>query len=447
MTPPEELGCIVQLADGRCGKPVTSGLPLCGSCLRTILDEPDPRRRRTLAGHPGLAGGVVQQLAEDPDDHVRAQVGGRGDLDTATANRLGNPDRESSPLVWRCIAATPSGAVHAWELIGSDDPATLAILASNQLVDRDALEVLQQHPDPDVSWTASSTLAGQPPNAVSEERIRKALAFDGLPLEAPPESTRAAAAAVTSPEDPTVPRVPVITAAGIPRVEAVRSATAVATRPAPPATKATPDANAVPGAVGAAGAPAAAKLAPTPVKRNRMPLVVGGVVLVVAVVVVLGIVLTMQSSGGKLTAIGPTPDGGGTPSARRATTTTAAPTTTTAPVTTPPTTAPPQTAPPQTAPPQTYIIPQAPGPITASATTATSDFCQDGYVNVTILPNPTGSVTVTDDQGRVVATWSDNSGVDQRVTLPGKTATLTAKVTTVGTSISVKIDAHGFAQC
>ncbi|HET8929247.1 MAG TPA: hypothetical protein VFN21_01190 [Acidimicrobiales bacterium] len=446
MTDEAQLGCITRFVDGPCRNPPTSGLPICGSCLRVLLDEPDPRRRRTLARNPGLAGGVVQQLAEDPDDQVRAQVAARSDLDTATTNRLANPDRESAPTVWRSMAATSGGGAHAWELLGTDDPTTLAILAANPSVDPDILDQLARYPDPDVSWTASATLAGQPPGDHIAERVAEARRFDGLPL---------GESAVPLSRPGATPPTEMLGVAPTTLAAAATSDTGfpVGGAPPPPETRSPDSPPAYASGVGGAGA-----LPPRPSpddpgghgRRRGLGLLVGAGALVVIAAVVLVIAFTGSGSDSRTTTVGPdpstmhtSPNTSRTPSTSGATTsTTTSSTTSTTTTSVPPTTKPAPTLPPTT--PSPAITPPQAGPISQNFT-ITSDagrFCKAVSVTVNFSPAP-AYVAISDDTGAQVGGWSGASGQTRQLQLPRATTVLNVNVSAVGTSISVSGSASG----
>lgn len=411
--------CYTRYTDGLCGRPVTPGLPVCSDCLRRILEEEDPRHRRTLAASPQLAIGLVHRLADDPDEGVRAQIAARTDLDTPTGNLLGNPDRELSPVVWRSLAGGPGAVAHAWELMGTDDPTTLAILAANPGVDPDVLEQLARHPNPDIAWTASATLQQQPPNQAIADRIAAARSFNGLPLD----ELVVPMSSMPAPAPPTAP---------------------VAAGAAPPSrTNGPPD--------GASQATLTRPAPPDAAPNKRAGLVIGVVAAAVAVVVIVAIVLTRGGSGSKSTDFGMGPPLTGTartlgPGETSTTSSTRPPTTT---PTTPPTTepAPTTTVPPTQPPPQTQpgpVIPNQPGPITQSfqILPGAGQFCHSAQVTVNFSPSP-GYVVVTDDSGSQVAAWSGPSGQTQSVNLPRSTSSLTVTVTATGSSISVSGSASG----
>ena len=182
--------CAVRHDDLRCENVTTGALPICGSCLTELLEEADPRRRRALAVVEQLPAGVVQRLVDDPDPQVRAQVATRGDLDAGTIARLADPDREPAPEVWRALATTPAGAEHAWELCSTNDPLTLAIVASNPAVGAEVLERLVDNPDPDVADAAAAARAGRPPDAriaaeIADARVTEARPITQAPGEKP----------------------------------------------------------------------------------------------------------------------------------------------------------------------------------------------------------------------------------------------------------------------
>lgn len=445
MTDEARIGCITRFVDGPCGSPPTSGLPICGSCLRIVLDEPDPRRRRTLAGNPGLASGVVQQLAEDPDDQVRAQVAARSDLDTATTNRLANPDRESAPIVWRSMAATSGGASHAWELLGTDDPTTLAILAANPSVDPDILDQLARYPDPDVSWTASATLAGQPPGDHIADRVTEARSFDGLPLGDPARSLSRPGAAFSTDASGAV---------------ATDAEPPVGDAPPPPLTGSPYPPSSSASGTGGPGAPGALPPRPLPDepgdhgRRRGFALLVGAGALVVIAAVVLVVAFTGSGSDSRTATVGPSPSTSHTMAstsrppptsgANTSTTTTSSSTSTTSTTTTtvPPTTEPKPTAPPPT--PAPAVTPPPIGPISQNFTIRSDAgrFCKAVSVTVNFSPAP-AYVTITDDTGARVGGWSGASGQTKELQLPRSTSALNVNVTAVGTSISVSGSAAG----
>lgn len=442
MSDPVSTGCITRFVDGLCGNPPTSGLTICGSCLRTLLDEPDPRRRRILAANPGLAAGVVQTLAEDPDDQVRARVAARDDLDPATTNRLADPDRESSPRVWQSMAATAGGATHAWELLGTDDPATLSILAGNPAVDPDILEQLARYPDPDVSWTAAATLAGQPAGDHITSRIREAREVDGRPLDEPPVP-------LTRPTT-TVDGEPSATPS--PTGEEPTQVTPVTPTGEVPPTGQQPPGAPPPATVPAAGAGGGNALPPRPTptpegsgRPRGIAFLVGAGALIVVAIVVLVIAFSGGDSDQQATTVAPAATT--TTSTPVASTTTVAPTssstssTTSTSTTTSTTTTVPPTTPtlPTTQPPSTF-----PPPISQNFTIRPDSgrFCDSADVTVNFSPSP-GYVTITDDSGAQVATWSGPSGQTRTVPLPRPTSALHVAVTVIGNSISVSGTATG----
>lgn len=435
MTDPTPSGCICRFVDGVCGNPPTSGLPICGPCLRTLLDEADPRRRRTLATQPHLAAGLIQQLAEDPDDQVRAQVAARNDLDTATTNRLANPDRETAALVWRSIAATAGGATHAWELLGTDDPTTLSILAANPRVDPDILDQLSRYPNPDVSWTASATLAGQPAGDVVERHITEARAFDGLPVAEP----------ALAPTRPGAPPEPVATDA--------RSDDTPVTAPEAPAVPAAPAEAVVASAasVGAAPPTGPDALPPRPAppeepQRNKTALLVGAGALVVIAIVLVAIVFTRGGSDTETTAVGPDPDAAAStpaPSSSTSTSTSTTSSTTTTSTTSTTTTTVAPTLPPTTVTPPA-VVPPSPSPISQNFTIRSNSgrFCNQVSVTVNYSPSP-AYVVIRDDTGAQVGGWSGPSGQTNPLTLPRPTTQLQVQVTALGAALSVSGSASG----
>ena len=84
----------------RCGNPSVGCLEICQPCLDILLDEADPQRRRTLAASENIPASVVERLACDRDEHVRARVAARADLGPALAQRVaaeaGGPPGELS---------------------------------------------------------------------------------------------------------------------------------------------------------------------------------------------------------------------------------------------------------------------------------------------------------------------------------------------------------------
>lgn len=393
-------GCIARLDGPRCDRPPTSGLPICGDCLRRMLDEDDSRHRRTLAGYEQLAAGVVQRLAEDADEQVRARIGARDDLDAATTSRLANPDREPSPVVWRSIAATRGGAAHAWELLGSDDPATLAVLAANPLVDPDILDQLTRYPDPDVAWTASATLTGQPVGRLASDRIATALVAGGLSLDEPAE---------TEPETASHPETappPGDTAQDPPR-------------PSPPDTG----------------------------SHRHLGLLVGAVGLCVIAAALILVTFTRGSR--DHAAVVADPVATSTTTIPPSTAPSTAPTgRTTVVATTPPATVVPTTPAPTVPPPPPASVPVATpppaGPVTQTLTiTSTSGrFCQQVNVTVSFSPEP-ASVVVRDDAGFQIGAWSGPSGQSHDLTLASPTSALQVTVTANGNGLSISGSANG----
>lgn len=400
-------GCVARLDGPRCGLPPTSGLPICGACLRRMLDEDDPRHRRTLAGCEQLAAGVVQRLAEDPDEQVRARIGAREDLDAATTSRLANPDREPSPMVWRSIAATRSGAAHAWELLGSDDPATLAVLAANPLVDPDILDQLTRYPDPDVAWTASTALTGQPVRPPASDQITTALAVGGLSLDEPSD---------TGPETVSDPEA----ASGSETAAPPADPTEDPPRPSPP------DAE----------------------RHRHLGLLIGAVGLcVIAAVLVLVTYSRGRADHSSAVADPAITSTTHVPPATASTTASATASTsaTTAVVTAPPgTTTPAPTLPPPPPASVPIVTPPPAGPVTQTLTISSNSgrFCQQVNVTVSFSPEP-ASVVVHDDAGFQIGAWTGPSGQSHNLPLASPTSTLQVTVTANGNGLSISGSANG----
>lgn len=387
MGDPTHSRCQVPGAHDAAGAPTVAGLPVCAGCLQTLIDEPDPRRRRSLARSPRLPIEAVQRLARDPDPQVRAGIAARRDLPSDTATRLSDATVEDAPVVWRSLAATPAGAANATRLLGTDDPDTLVILAANPDVEGLVLEQLSDYADPAVAWTARGSLSGQPPVDDVGARIDRARAFDGLPI------------------------------VGADRHE----------EPGPDA------------------APADA---PPPARRRGMSvLLTGAIVLIVAAVVVVAVAFigsgsddrTLAIEGGPPTtgataadddAAGVTPTTSPATEPERSTSTVAETTTTTEPepTTTTTTVAPVTTSPPTTDPPA--------GPVRQDFTIVATvgRMCKQARVVVDHSPDR-AEVTVADDSGEVVAGWKSRSGQTKRVKLPRPTRTLQVTVTAIGHGI------------
>ncbi len=390
--------CAVRHDDLRCENVTTGALPICGSCLTELLEEADPRRRRALAVVEQLPAGVVQRLVDDPDPQVRAQVATRGDLDAGTIARLADPDREPAPEVWRALATTPAGAEHAWELCSTNDPLTLAIVASNPAVGAEVLERLVDNPDPDVAHAAAAARAGRPPDARIAAEIADARVTEARPI------TQAPGEKPTPVEDAPPP-------------ELGEDATATAE----------PDR-----------------------RRIVTRLIVGAIALVViGAVIALAIGLSRGSSDQGLTA------SGGRVTTTAAATTTAPTTSTTTSTTTTSTTVAPTTAPP-TAPPSTNAPPPTPGQIVPPATGAqeisqkftissgSQPFCTSVNVTVVFSPSP-AHVVVTDDAGRTIGNWTGPSGQTKKLSLWGPTKALNVTVSEVATGINATGNATGSA--
>lgn len=183
--------CVVRYPTGRCPHGAVPGLPVCGPCLTLILSEPDPGRRRSLAGLPGIPAALVARLVSDPDPGVRAEIAGRDRLDPGMAARLADPGDEPAPLVWRALAATATGAALADRLLGTGDRATALILATNPMLPDDVAAGFLEHDDARLAATVAATRQGRPPEAAVGALILDARANPTRPLaEAPPGSVQ-----------------------------------------------------------------------------------------------------------------------------------------------------------------------------------------------------------------------------------------------------------------
>ena len=174
----------------RCGNAAINGLEICEPCLDTLLAEDDPRRRRNLAVLEDLPTLVVERLAKDPDQHVRARIATRPDLSPTLALQFAS-DAESSPIVWRALAVSSHGVQNAEALVATGDPLTLATLVTHPGLDGELLDQLADHSDPDVSTSAIATRAGLRPNPTIRHRIDQAARADTRPITSPPKGTPA----------------------------------------------------------------------------------------------------------------------------------------------------------------------------------------------------------------------------------------------------------------
>ncbi len=165
------------------------GLEVCGPCLGVILSETDPGRRRSLAGVARLPGPVVARLVDDPDAGVRARVAMRDDLDAATAARLADPRREPSPVVWRSLAGTRTGAARAESLVSTGDHVTRLILATNPATPQEMLERLAELGDAQVAATVDATRSGQAPDGAVIAQVLGARSIATRPLSSAPAGT------------------------------------------------------------------------------------------------------------------------------------------------------------------------------------------------------------------------------------------------------------------
>jgi hypothetical protein len=152
-----------------------------------ILSEPDPGRRRALAGLVRLPRPVVDHLLTDPDAGVRARIANREDLTDDTVARFVDPTRETSPVVWRSFAATRIGAAQAAALFATGDRLTRLVLAANPATPVDSLGRLARLADPEISSTVAATRAGRPPDDRVIAQVLGARAIATRPVaEAPP---------------------------------------------------------------------------------------------------------------------------------------------------------------------------------------------------------------------------------------------------------------------
>lgn len=174
---------------GPCPNAAIEGLGVCGPCLKVILSEPDPGRRRSLAALPNAPIELVDRLAHDPDAGVRARVAGRPRLDRTTLERFVDPRQEPSPIVRRALAATRPGAAYGSALAATDDRSTLLILATNPATSAEVLDRLSGHPDPTVAATVAATRSGLPPASSVIDEVLSARAVPSQPLTAPPPGT------------------------------------------------------------------------------------------------------------------------------------------------------------------------------------------------------------------------------------------------------------------
>lgn len=162
---------------------------MCGPCLRVILSEADPGRRRSLAGVTGLPPQVAERLAGDPDAGVRARLATRGDLASDLAARFADPRIEPSPVVWRCLAATPTGASRAESLLSGNDRLTGLILATNPATTPGVLERLARHADAEIVATVEATRRGDPPPSTVISEILDARVIPTAAIGAAPTGT------------------------------------------------------------------------------------------------------------------------------------------------------------------------------------------------------------------------------------------------------------------
>ncbi len=166
------------------------GLPLCGPCFGLVLSETDPGRRRSLAALARLPDEVVERLARDPDAGVRARIASRTDLDPDRAARFADPAVESSPVVWRALAGSRTGADHAAALAASGDRLTGLILATNPRTPDEVMDQLARSADPEIAAAVAATRAGRSPEGSVIDQVLEARTITSRPLETAPPGTQ-----------------------------------------------------------------------------------------------------------------------------------------------------------------------------------------------------------------------------------------------------------------
>lgn len=181
--------CAIRYSTGPCPNPAIDELGVCGPCLTVILSEPDPGRRRSLAGLPRIPIALLQRLAHDPDPGVRARVAARDALEPELVARFVDPTVEASPIVWRALAATRAGGRHAASLVTSRDRITLLVLATNSATDAAVLDLLAGDPDRRIAGAVAATRSGQPPDEAVIAEVLAARTIDTRPLPSPPLGT------------------------------------------------------------------------------------------------------------------------------------------------------------------------------------------------------------------------------------------------------------------
>lgn len=441
----------------RCSNPSVDELEICWPCLDTLLDEADPRRRRSLAAVEGLPDHVVDRLAGDADERVRARVAARPELSAALAQQFAS-ESEASPIVWRALAASIHGVRLADALVATGDSLTLATLAAHPDLDDGLLNRLANHPDPEVSTTAIATRAGLRPDPTIQLRIEQGARAETRPITSPPKGTPVPGplpppppleqeppapltpVSVSVPESPLVPFVaPVL----LDEARPTEAETAIGHWQEPLSSVATTDDT----AKNVLSGPAA----PSGESRSRRAMaIVGAAAIVVAI---LGGVTQVQHHHQSIpSATPPTTTGQMATSTSGPTSSTVAatmtPTTTkpTAPLSTVPPglaptlpSVPPTPTPQQVAPAPLEAPPVPSGPVTRSiqVTSASGRFC--GRVRLTVNFSPSqAAVTVYDDRGHQVGNWSGPSGETRTLELTDSTSALviSAKTQSIGLALS-----------
>lgn len=445
--------CTVRFGLRRCGARAVGEIPLCNTCLDELFQEPDPRRRRTLASIEHLPLVVIERLAHDEDEFVRIGVAARSDLPPSVARTLASPGEEPCPDVWRALAMSASVASTAETLQIADDTVTLKLLAANPATPPSVLDELAEHRDPDIASIAIGARAGLRP--ALDPSLASSPTGDQRPISAPP-FLRSLPTRPGTAGDP-----PFATDGASPRGRSSIAAWKPPSDPLPE--RVTRDTVIVSKA--------------EPHRFTFRPLHMS---LMMIGVLFCGLALGMTLSRGSsphtpspaavpasttnqtasTSPAPPTPTTHPTPkvSERDHGSTTTTPTTT-APVT-PATASPPDATapaerdvrPPDTRPAQIQTPAPAPvapasvpaGPVSRSITvTSTSgSFCSTVRVSVNVSPSP-ATITVTDSAGRTVATWAGASGQTRHIALPHASRTLTIHATATGTAMTLSASAAG----
>lgn len=131
----------------------------------------------------------MAHLADDADPGVRARVAMRDDLDPAIRARLADPGRETSPMVWRALAASRAGAPHADALATTDDRLTRLILATNPATPPEVTRQLAATGDAEIAAAVAATRAGRAPDAATISQVLEARSIPTRPLATAPTGT------------------------------------------------------------------------------------------------------------------------------------------------------------------------------------------------------------------------------------------------------------------